>query len=79
MVRMQLGVVEKLQFEMDALPMELCMYMSRNLEGMNITKENSLNENLYEYWIFPVKYTFLVIVDVCFLPCIGDAEVTHAC
>lgn len=55
------------------------MYKTRNLKGMSITRENSLSENLYEYWRFPVKYTFLVIVDVCFLPRIVDAEVTHAC
>lgn len=69
----------KLQFKMDALSTELCMYKTRNLKGMSITRENSLSENLYEYWRFPVKYTFLVIVDVCFLPRIVDAEVTHAC
>ena len=74
MVHMQLDVVEKLQFKMDALSGDLCMYKIRNVKGMNITKENSPSENLYEYWRFPVKYTFLVIVDVCFLSTV-DAEV----
>lgn len=73
MVHMQLGVAEKLLFKICALSRELCMYKTRNVKGMNITKENTLSKNLYEYWRFPVKYTFLVIVDVCFLS-IVDAE-----
>lgn len=71
---MQPGVVEKLLFKKGALPRELCMYKTRNVKGINITEENSPSENLSEYWRHPVKYTFLVIVDVSFLS-IVDAEV----
>lgn len=49
MVHIQLGVMGKLQFKMDTLSGELCMYRTRNVKGMNITKENSLREILYEY------------------------------
>lgn len=40
------------------------MVNTRKVKGMNFTNENSLSEDLYEYWRFPVEHIFLVIVDV---------------